>query len=50
MWDEHNNYNDAGFLNIGFCGSQPDAADWYTNNGSEYMASLTFMPLGRLCF
>lgn len=46
MWDQHNNYNDAGFLTIGFCGSQPDAADWYTNNGSEYMASLTFMPLG----
>ena len=46
MWDDYNNYNEGGFLNIGFCGSQPDAADWYTNNGSEYMASLIFMPLG----
>ena len=33
-------------LTIGFCGSQPGIADWYTNNGSLYMASLAFMPLG----
>lgn len=46
MWDGHQNYNEKGFLNIGFCGHQPKVADWYTNNGSEYMASLTFMPLG----
>ncbi len=46
MWDGHQNYNEKGFLNIGFCGHQPNVADWYTNNGSEYMASLTFMPLG----
>lgn len=46
MWDGHQNYNEKGFLNIGFCGHQPKTADWYTNNGSEYMASLTFMPLG----
>nr|MBP7471542.1 DUF2264 domain-containing protein [Prevotella sp.] len=46
MWDSNTNYNEKGFLNIGFCGHQPGVADWYTNNGSEYMASLTFMPLG----
>ncbi len=40
------NFNDDGFLTIGFCGSQPDVADWYTNNGSLYMTSLVFMPLG----
>ena len=39
-------YNDAGYLTIGFCGQQPDVADWYTNNGSLYMTSLCFMPLG----
>ncbi len=33
-------------LTIGFCGSQPGTADWYTNNGSLYMCSLSFMPLG----
>ena len=42
----NSNYNDAGYLTIGFCGSQPDVADWYTNNGSLYMTSLCFMPLG----
>lgn len=46
MWDHQNNYNEGGYLTIGFCGSQPGTADWYTNNGSLYMASLTFMPLG----
>lgn len=46
MWDKGDNYNEKGFLNIGFCGHQPQVADWYTNNGSEYMASLCFMPLG----
>ena len=46
MFDIQNNFNDAGYLTIGFCGSQPETADWYTNNGSLYMASLAFMPLG----
>lgn len=46
MFDHQNNYNDAGFLTLGFCGSQPDISDWYTNNGSLYMTSLAFMPLG----
>jgi hypothetical protein len=46
MMDQQNNYNDAGYLTIGFCGSQPNTADWYTNNGSLYMCSLCFMPLG----
>ena len=39
-------YNAGGYLTIGFCGSQPNVADWYTNNGSLYMTSLCFMPLG----
>lgn len=45
MFDHHDNYKD-GYLTIGFCGSQPDIADWYTNNGSLYMTSLAFLPLG----
>ena len=40
------NFNEGGFLTIGFCGHQPDVADWYTNNGSLYMTSLSLMPLG----
>lgn len=46
MFDTQNNYNAGGYLTIGFCGSQPATADWYTNNGSLYMCSLAFMPLG----
>ena len=41
-----NNFNEGGFLTIGFCGHQPETADWYTNNGSLYMTSLALMPLG----
>ncbi|MBO5445830.1 MAG: DUF2264 domain-containing protein [Muribaculaceae bacterium] len=46
MFDGKENFNDGGFLTIGFCGRQPNVADWYTNNGSLYMTSLAFMPLG----
>ena len=46
MFDYQENYNDAVYLTIGFCGHQPETADWYTNNGSLYMTSLSFMPLG----
>jgi len=46
MFDLQNNFNAGGYLTIGFCGSQPNIADWYTNNGSLYMTSLTFLPLG----
>lgn len=40
------NFNKGGFLTIGFVGSHPNVADIYTNNGSLYMTSLAFMPLG----
>lgn len=46
MFDTQNNFNEGGYLTIGFCGHQPNVADWYTNNGSLYMTSLVFMPLG----
>ena len=46
MFDTQDNFNAGGYLTIGFCGHQPDIADWYTNNGSLYMTSLAFMPLG----
>lgn len=46
MYDHYQNYNEGGYLTIGFCGHQPDVADWYTNNGSLYMTSLSLMPLG----
>lgn len=46
MFDGKENFNEGGFLTIGFTGKQPGAADWYTNNGSLYMTSLVFLPLG----
>ncbi|WP_290448537.1 DUF2264 domain-containing protein [uncultured Muribaculum sp.] len=46
MFDGKDNLNEGGYLTIGFCGSQPGIADWYTNNGSLYMTSLSFLPLG----
>ncbi len=46
MFDGRENFNEAGFLTIGFAGRQPNIADWYTNNGSLYMTSLSFLPLG----
>lgn len=46
MYDYQENFNTGGYLTIGFCGHQPNIADWYTNNGSLYMTTLAFMPLG----
>ena len=46
MYDGKENFNEKGFLTIGFTGRQPGIADWYTNNGSLYMTSLAFLPLG----
>ncbi|MCM1354974.1 MAG: DUF2264 domain-containing protein [Staphylococcus sp.] len=46
MFDDKENFNEEGFLTIGFAGRQPNVADWYTNNGSLYMTSLAFLPLG----
>ena len=46
MFEKANNFNKQGFLTIGFVGNHPNVADWYTNNGSLYMTSLAFLPLG----
>lgn len=46
MFDGKENFNEKGYLTIGFAGRQPNVADWYTNNGSLYMTSMAFMPLG----
>ena len=46
MFGENRNFNAEGYLTLGFNGSQPNISDWYTNNGSLYLASLAFLPLG----
>ena len=46
MFGDDRNFDEKGFLTLGFNGKQPNISDWYTNNGSLYMASLAFLPLG----
>ncbi len=46
MFDDADNFNDDGFLTIGFVGRQPNVSDRYTNNGSLYMTSMSLLPLG----
>lgn len=46
MFSVEGNFNNGGFLQLGFVGHQPELADYYTNNGSLYLTSLVFLPLG----
>lgn len=46
MFSADGNFTKQGFLQLGFVGHQPNLADWYTNNGSLYLTSLVFLPLG----
>ncbi len=46
MFSMEGNFNKGGFLQLGFAGHQPDLADWYTNNGSLYLTTEVFLPLG----
>ena len=46
MFANKDNFNKKGYLTIGYMGKQPSTANDYTNNGSLYMASLAFLPLG----
>lgn len=45
MFSDNSNFNEKGYLSIGFVGHHPNVADWYTNNGSLYMTTLAFLPL-----
>ncbi|MBO6281750.1 MAG: DUF2264 domain-containing protein [Alphaproteobacteria bacterium] len=46
MFDTDDNFTEKGYLKLGFYGHQPEIADFYTNTGSLYMASLILLPLG----
>ena len=41
-------FDDQGYLTIGFAGHQPALADWYSNAGSMYLASLSLLALDAL--
>nr|WP_199157652.1 DUF2264 domain-containing protein [Pedobacter sp. ASV2] len=46
MYDGNQNFDDKGWLVLGFNGHQPMIADQYTSTGSLYMATLGFLTLG----
>ncbi|MCU7552836.1 DUF2264 domain-containing protein [Chitinophagaceae bacterium LB-8] len=46
IYDGCNNFDSNGWLVLGFCGHQPQIADYYTSTGSLYMATLGFLTLG----
>lgn len=46
MFSVEGNFNESGFLQLGFAGHQPEISDVYTNNGSLYLTSVGFLPLG----
>lgn len=46
MFAVDGNFDDKGYLRLGFVGHQPNLANYYSDNGSLYMTSLVFMPLG----
>lgn len=46
MYDRKGTFDKNNWLQLGFCGHQPEIADYYTSTGSLYMATLSFLPLG----
>lgn len=46
LYEGNQNFDESGWLVLGFNGHQPEAADGYTSTGSLYMATLSFLPLG----
>lgn len=46
MYEGNQNFDENGWLVLGFNGHQPEVADGYTSTGSLYMATLSFLPLG----
>lgn len=39
-------FDKDGWLNLGFCGHQPEIADSYVSTGSNYLCTFIFLPLG----
>lgn len=46
MFKMPGNFNEGGYLALGFVGHQPELSNSYTNNGSLYITSCMFLPLG----
>ncbi len=46
MFNNDKVFTPDNYLTLGFVGQQDSLADYYTNNGSLYLTSLVFLPLG----
>ena len=46
MFNVPGNFTPNGYLALGFVGHQPELSNSYTNNGSLYITSTMFLPLG----
>lgn len=46
MFNVEGNFNAGGYLTLGFAGHQTGLANSYSNNGSAYLTSFVFLPLG----
>ena len=46
MFKINGNFNEGGYLSLGFAGHQPYVSNNYSNNGSCYITSLIFLVLG----
>lgn len=46
VFSNPSNFTEDGFLRIGFAEADPALGDWYSNNGSMYLATASFLPLG----
>lgn len=46
MFKMPGNFTPGGYLALGFVGHQPELSNSYTNNGSLYITSCMFLPLG----
>lgn len=46
VFSNPSNFTKEGFLTIGFVGHQPSLGDFYSNNGSMYITSESFLALG----
>ena len=46
LYEGNQNFDENGWLVLGFNGHQANIADGYTSTGSLYMATLSFLPLG----
>lgn len=46
MFNRPGNFTENGYLALGYAGHQPGLSNSYTNNGSLYITSTMFLPLG----